>query len=80
MSKIQYLNDIHNLGIQKKFLAIFYEVVFSSAWTKSNLKSFLLLWFCIPLLGLIALDLQTFTSEVFFLLNEIPHKKFEQKI
>ena len=50
------------LGIQKKVFGIFYDVVFSFAWTKLNLKSFLLLWFCIPLLGLIALDVETFTS------------------
>jgi len=41
----------NTLGIQKFFLGIFYEVVFSFAWTKLNLKSFLLLWFWMTLLG-----------------------------
>ena len=34
---------------------------------KLNLDTFLLLWFWISLLGLAALDVQTFTSEILFL-------------
>ena len=45
----------------------------SNFQTKQNLKPFLLLWFCIPLLGLVTPEVQTFVPFIFFLTLKIGH-------